>query len=313
MKGACVALADTISPPVQGADFVRPFGIVKTQVSGQAVRLEKALKIILDQHQYPDVINALLSELIVMAAALSGTFKFEGITTLQIKGDGVLDTMVCDVNHVGHLRAYATFDLKRASHVSMDHEDLFRALVGNGYLLMTADPENSERYQGIVELKGETLSACFEHYFLQSAQCPTMIRLAVMPPSMREPALEEQDSQHGAFFGWRAGAIVVQQLLSSSAEASNDWHGVSTLLGTATPQELVGKEISVDDLLYRLFHEYGVRVHEVVPLEARCRCSQKKVEDALAVAMGDKEESLDVTCVFCGCVYRVCFSVCVSK
>lgn len=301
-------LSDTISAPIEGLDSVRPFGVETTTISGHAVRLERVLNSIILRHNYPNVVNFTLAKLITLSVVLYGTFKYKGVLTLQIKGAGAIQTMVCDVDHNGYVRAYARFDEAMLPKWESGKEYSSSELFGEGYLLMVVDPAdlNQQRYQGVVELSGETLESSFMHYFTQSVQCQTMIQLQVMPSEEAKHEILWRDSQHLERFGWRSGCIMIQQLQDARLSIVDDWETAVTMVLSVVQAELIGENLPLDDLLYRLFHEYGVRVHSPLPLEARCRCSQEKVDKVLSELTDQFDEpNVAVTCEFCGQEYVV--------
>lgn len=92
------------------SDFVLPFQLEKMPVRGRLVRLKYSIQDILERHQYPSPVNHLLEELIALSTALANLFKFEGIFTLQISGDGPVRLMIVDITHEGKIRACARYD-----------------------------------------------------------------------------------------------------------------------------------------------------------------------------------------------------------
>jgi len=81
-------------------------------------------------------------------------------------------------------------------------------------------------------------------------------------------------------------------------------------MSTATPGELVDPELPPRRLLFRLFHEDGVRVFETHPLEARCRCSRERISRILRSFPQDDIDDMrqdpvtTVTCEFCNTSYE---------
>ena len=138
-------------------NVIQPFRLEKSNVRGRMVRVGSVLEHIMQQHKYPPPVSALLSEVATLCLLLSAMLKYEGIFTLQIKGDGPIRMLVADVTHQGEMRAYASFDeqgvkklAKRKKEVRGDHYHL----LGKGYIAFTVDQGDAEnRYQGIVELK----------------------------------------------------------------------------------------------------------------------------------------------------------------
>lgn len=282
------------------ADLLRPFQIERSHLRGRFVRLSDTVDYVLKAHAYPPAVSDLLGQLLVLAGALAGGLKFQGSFSLQIRGNGPVGLLVADCTNDGQMRGYASFDPERVAEV--EHERPM-ALVGDGILALTVDQRSvgGEVSQGIVELGGDTLADCMLNYFARSEQVRTGIRVAV-----------GQDRLAGR---WHAGAIVMQALPVSDPrkehEAEEDWRRAMILLSTATDEELVDPALAPDDLLFRLFHEDGVRVFEPLALVPGCGCNDERVRAMLASfplddleAMRQEDGSITVTCQFCSRVYH---------
>ncbi|HEU0117398.1 MAG TPA: Hsp33 family molecular chaperone HslO [Alphaproteobacteria bacterium] len=280
-------------------DLVQPFQLESSQLRGRLVRLGPALDIILHQHAYPDAVASLLSEAMVIAAALSTSLKYDGVFTLQAKGDGPVRLLVADVTSDGGIRAYAQFDKDGVKNAVPDTK-----LIGkNAYLAFTVDQKRKEdRYQGIVELSGGTLAEAVQHYFRQSEQLPTGIVTAI-----------DRDAQGR----WHGGCLMLQKMpreggiaYESETTVEDDWHRAMMLMGTCTPAELTDTALEPNELLYRLFHEEGVRVFDPHHFRHECRCSEERVVSMLQSLPRAEVETLavdgmvEVTCEFCNKSYR---------
>ncbi len=207
--------------------------------------------------------------------------------------------MVVDITSEGAMRGYAQFDADKVAAIPPEQASLPR-LHGKGYLAFTVDQgQHTDRYQGIVEMDGATLSDCVHHYFRQSEQLQAGFKIA---------AAKTAD-------GWRAGAIMLQRLpqenvTEMAAEIADDaWRRAFVLMASCTDRELLDRDIPATDVLYRLFHEDGVRAQKAQGVEAKCRCSRGRVETVLK-AMGPEELAdlqvdgqLQVTCEFCNARY----------
>jgi molecular chaperone Hsp33 len=284
-------------------DLVQPFQIESSALRGRLVRLGAALDTILTQHDYPEPIAVMLGEAITLAALLAGALKYEGVFTLQTKGDGPLHLMVADVTSAGALRGYAQFDREKLDRLIVEgdagalHGSVPR-LLGAGYIAFTVDQgEHTERYQGIVELQGSSLTDCAHHYFRQSEQIQAGIKLAV-----------GRDPTRGT---WRAGGLMLQRLPTESGrhfvdELEEDrWRRAMVLMSSSTVGEMLDPDLAPNELLFRLFHEDGVRVYDAHDLAARCRCSRERVESVLRSLPEEDRTDLavdgviHVTCEFC--------------
>lgn len=289
-------------------DQVQPFHIEGRPVMGRLVRLGSLVDEVVRRHDYPPEVATLLAEMLALAAGLSSLLKYEGVFTLQVKGDGPVSLMVADATSVGDLRGYASYDAERLARRAGDgggpHAPVPR-LLGNGYLAFNVDQgSHTERYQGIVELTGGTLVDCVQHYFRQSEQLATGIKLAVGGV----PAVPSESSGNDGG-GWRAGLLLLQRLPGEGGDAEEDWRRSLVLMSSATSAELLDPGLASTDLLFRLFHEDGVRVTAPQALRARCRCSRERVETVLKSLPRDEVESLKVdgevvvTCEFCSRSY----------
>lgn len=292
-------------------DFSQPFQVDKQGVRGRLVRMGPAADEIIGRHSYPDAVSFVLAELLALAATLATALKFDGIFTLQIRGDGPVGLLVADFESPGRLRAYAKYDndavaalVARAGRADTGIADL----LGSGYFSWTVDHRlEAERYQGIVALSGRTLAECAEHYFEQSEQLRAAIKLAV----------GREMGPDGAY-RWRAGGMMVQNLAAEGGSLKADrpamvdpvdWDHVLALFRTVTESELVDPSLPAQRLLYRLFHEDGVWIYDALPLVAGCRCSREKVLNVLntfsqpelaEMATGGQ---IEARCEFCNRTY----------
>lgn len=300
--------------PLPKSDLIRPFQVEGPGIRGRLVRLGSTIDEIIRRHDYPEPVALLLAEAAALTCVLAGALKFDGVFTLQTKGDGPVSMVVVNFVSPGEIRGYAQFDAEAVARAARAGTWLgapVPRLLGAGYLAFTVDQgPDTERYQAIVGLEGATLGECAQHYFRESEQIDSAIRLA---------AARRGD---GTAAGWRAGAIMIQRLpegdpamIARGAEYSRDetedaWRRTVTLLATARDDELLAPDLDGDALLYRLFHEDGVRVFTPVPLRFGCRCAAKRAENVLRSLSDEalKDLAVDgkfvVTCEFCNTVYE---------
>src|ERR1700716_2852540 len=299
-------------------DAVLPFEVASLDLRGRLTRLGPALDDVLTRHDYPPAVGKLLGEAIVLTTLLGSSLKFDGRFILQTQTDGPVSFLIVDFQAPDRLRAYARFDATR-----LKNGQDSGALLGKGHLAMTIDqgPDMS-RYQGLVALGGGTLEDAAHEYFLRSEQIPTRVRLAVG---------EEWRGGEGPKHRWRAGGMLLQFLPKAperarqpdlhpcdapeSAEthevAEDDaWIEGQSLIATVEDVELIDPDLSGERLLYRLFHERGVRVFPPLPLRAQCSCSREAVSSMLeSFAAKDRADMVKdgrvvVTCEFCSSVYE---------
>lgn len=284
-------------------DLILPFQADQADVVGRLVKLGPTVDTILSRHDYPEAVSQLLGEAVALTALLGAALKFEGKFILQASTDGPVDLLVADYQVPGGLRGYARFSPERLAELPPEGR-----LLGEGHLAMTIDRgAETERYQGVVPLEGETLTEAADTYFRQSEQLPTFIRLAV--------ARHYRAGTSGAWT-WRAGGLLMQKLTREGGRASasefeeEDWTRARALAETVEDHELLDPLLPPDRLLYRLFHEEQVRAYRAIPLESYCSCSRERVEELLrrfsAEDLADMvvDGEVWVTCEFCNSRYR---------
>jgi len=299
-------------------DALLPFEVASLDLRGRLIKLGPALDEILAKHAYPPQVSKLLGEAILLTTLLGSSLKFEGRFILQTQTDGPVSMIVVNFTAPDALRAYARFDASRlkAGRSSAD-------LLGRGHLAMTIDQgADMSRYQGLVALHGGDLEDAAHEYFLRSEQIPTRVRLAVG---------EELRGAGGPRHRWRAGGLLLQFLPKSPERArqadlhpgdapeGTSLHAISeddawvegqSLMQTVEDVELIDPDLSGERLLFRLFHERGVRVFATQPVRAKCSCSRDAVAAMLArFTPNDRADMIEngkvvVTCEFCSSVYE---------
>ncbi|KXF79498.1 hypothetical protein ATN84_02545 [Paramesorhizobium deserti] len=313
-----------------GDNAVVPFQVEALDARGRAVQLGSVLNDILERHDYPEEVARLLAEAIVLTVLLGTSLKFEGKFILQTQSDGPVDMLVVDFRTPKSVRAYARYDEETLAEAIDAGNISPEELLGRGTMALTIDQgAYMQRYQGIVALDGSSLEDIARTYFRQSEQIPTDLRLSVAK-------LIERGENGKPVEQWRAGGLIVQFLPESEVrmrqrdlpggDAPNgdgedadvdeaqfeddDWLEVKSLVGTIESSELTDPQVGTERLLYRLFHERGVRVFQSVPVIDDCSCSREKIRDVLSGFTAEEiKDSIEdgkiaVTCEFCSTLYE---------
>ncbi|MGZ3297709.1 MAG: Hsp33 family molecular chaperone HslO [Asticcacaulis sp.] len=293
-------------PPSE--DYSARFVIETHPVHGRLVRLGETLDEILRAHDYPDVIANLLGEACVLAVIVGASLKFEGRLILQAQGSGAVRYVVADYDTKGGLRGFCRYDEAELDALIKANAGGFlglgaQALLGQGTFIMTLDPaDNGQRYQGITPIEGESLALCAEHYFAQSEQVPTQIKLAVTEAP-------DIDGRH-----WRAAGAMIQAIAGDQTrgETKDSFDHIRALFETLGEEELTDYDLPPDRLLYRLFHEDGVRLSALKGVFRLCRCSQERVEGLVQSFSEDEQRDMleadgkvHITCEYCSKTFLV--------
>lgn len=285
-------------------DLHQRFYFKQSPVRGDIVTLEHSLAEVLSKKEYPNPIAKLLGEMLVAVSLLASTIKIEGRLSIQIQSsdeNSPLNWAMAECDHTGKVRGLAkwleSFDWSSMNY-SSDILNLLNKQSSNSVLFINIEPENGQRYQGIVEQVSDNLSDCIQHYQEQSAQIPTILKIVATEGS--------------------AAGILVQKLPYNSEEHQEEmdddlWIRILSLTKTISEQELL--ELPINDILYRLYHEEEVALPDSKKLEFGCTCSEEKCLTAL-LKLGydatvsiynesDNQDEINMDCHFCGAQYPI--------
>jgi molecular chaperone Hsp33 len=286
------------------SDKLMGFTLPGRSARGRLVRLDDVLDTVLSAHDYPAPITHLLGEALVLGTLIGGLLKGEAAQmTMQAQTNGgIVRLLVCDYR-AGAVRGYVDFDDERLA--GLGANPTLEALFGEGYLAITFDTEGAQRYQGIVPLEGSSLAEACESYFSQSEQVPTLIRVA---------------SRAGAN-GRMAAGLLVQHLADGEEGRERlhvrldhpDWEHVATMAGSISHDELLDRDLSLEAIVWRLFHEEDeVRVLDGAALSRGCRCSAEHYATIIArfppedqAEMRNADGVIAVDCAFCSRVFAL--------
>lgn len=266
------------------ADELLRFIFDSTDIRGEWVQLEHSYRDALANHHYAPGVAKLVGEFLAASALLGATLKFNGTVVLQARSKGQIPLVMAEATSQHELRA-----IVQGAREAMG--DDFQTLLAEGRLAITIDPDQGNRYQGIVPMEAPSLAGCLEHYFQQSEQLPTRIWLAAD--------------------GDRAAGLLLQELPSRSDAATRaaQWDHLLALAGTVTADELLALE--GETLLHRLFHQESLRLLGRDNWTFRCSCSQARTENMLiSLGRGELDSILaelgeiNVACEFCNQQYR---------
>ncbi len=267
------------------SDQLLRFLFRERDVRGEVVKVGASLDAMLAGHQYPQPVKQLLAELVAATSLLTATLKFEGQIAVQLQGDGPVRFVAVNGNDQQQFRGVARLQ-------SEIQGDSFAELIGQGYMLVTITPNQGERYQGIIPLVSDSLTATLEAYFNQSEQLPTRLYLYT--------EIGEQQSQ--------AAGLLVQVLPVDQEKSREDFAHIEVLADTLTREELL--TLPPEESLYRLFHQEIVELFPAQPVQFVCGCSRDKSASAIVSLGADvideyiAEGKLDISCEYCNTIYH---------
>lgn len=315
----------TLGSKIAWDDTVLPFQLDLPDIRGRVARLDGVLDQVLEQHDYPPIIEALIAETALLTALIGQTIDLRWKLSVQVRGDGPARLIATDYygptaeGDPARIRAYASFDEDR-----LDLNANPFSQIGKGYFAILIDQgAGMTPYQGITPISGGSLAECAETYFAQSEQLPT--RFSLTYGRSQEP---------GKKAGWRAGGIMIQHMPKASPFAASqgssgeagllsagdildedrgeNWRRVNILLDTVEELEMIGPQVHPTDLLVRLFHDEQPRVYDAQPVQFGCTCSADRVRQSLSIYsardiahMTTNDGIVTADCQFCGAHYRL--------
>lgn len=259
------------------SDTIRRFLFEHAPVRGEIVHLEQTWRAVLERHEYPPAVRALLGEMMAAAALLTATLKFGGALIMQIQGNGPVRLLVVECTHDHHMRATAKW-----SQVPADGD--LAALVGDGKFAITLDNAQGAPYQGVVALEGTSIAAALENYMLRSEQIETRLWLA----------------SDGA----QAAGFLLQKLPSRDGDSDDTWRRATLIAQSLKPAELLAH--AAPELLGRLYAGEDIRLFKPRTVAFRCTCTRDRVKSMLFMLGRAEVESIlaergevEVNCEFC--------------
>lgn len=264
-------------------DTLRSFLFEEFPIRGEVVHLDASWREVLSRHPYPESLRKLLGEMMAAATLLTGTLKLDGTLTMQIQGGGPVTLAVVECTSQRKLRGLVRW--QKDGPADIDNAS-WNELVGAGRMAITLEQRNSgERYQGIVDLRGDNLSAALEHYLERSEQLETRLWL-------------NADASCAA-------GMLIQRMPETKPVLDDDaWPRVIQLAQTITPEEMTG--LDAETIIHRLFHEETVRLFDSEPVAFQCSCSRERVQNTLRMlgieemrAVLEEQGKVSVDCEFC--------------
>jgi len=273
---------DTSKANAKELNEIQRFSFDNSNVRGERVILNQAYQEIIKRKHYPAPLENLLGEFVAAIALLRDIIKIDGVLSLQAKGEGDLSAIMVECDELQNLRGIAQWQ----EGASFPDKLSLKETLAGGYLVITITPTNGRRYQGVVELVGDSLAECLEQYFTQSEQLPSRVWLA----------------SDGA----SCAGLFLQRLPAEQAKENDEdaWERFTQLASTVKDEELL--QLETLDLLHRLYHEEELRFYDAKAMQFNCSCSRQRTLDALlSIGVEEIKEILleqgeiNIDCQFC--------------
>ena len=266
-------------------DLLQSFIFENIDIRGAIITLDKSLKALFEAHGYDRNSQSLLAEFTAANVLLTLTLKFEGLLSLQARGNGNIALINSECNDKLEFRGIVQAN-------SPVHNNNLEELFKDGTMAMTIEPKKGQRYQGIVPIENEALSDCLSGYFAQSEQLPSWFKFSYSNQRITGLFLQ----------------ALPAQICTDPDQRSEDWDRLTHLAATATDAEMLN--LNHQELLYRLYHEEQVRIFDPKAVKFQCTCSKERMERALLAVNPDEirqilaeDGELKTQCHFCNKEY----------
>ena len=272
-------------------DKIIPFTLKKSKIRGRFVKLDKSISKILNRHNYELPISISLAEILSVSCCIGSLLKFNGNFTIQGSSKEILKTVVADYSSNGSIRAYASYD---NTDVKSNNLTSFDELMPKGHFAFTAiENKSNKRYQGIIPVQKGNFENSVHYYFHNSEQVNSEIVCF--------------SNHHERKF--ISAAILIQKMPSETFGESDDFNlfeEAKLFLKSLTKTELLSSSLGMEEILYKLFHSFGVRVQKEIVVKDKCRCSIARVKNTIKQISTNElsqitlpDGSLDIICEFC--------------
>jgi molecular chaperone Hsp33 len=275
-------------------DCLHRFVFEHYPIRGHLVHLDASWRALIEHREYPDAIRGVLGEAVAASLLLAATIKFDGVLSLQLRGDGFVHLMLAQCTSGLGVRGLARYQEPAAGGGEGGPRSGINDLIGAGNLTVTLETDDgAQRYQGIVPISGARLADSLQTYFENSEQLPTRLWLYAD--------------------GQGASGMLLQRLpggaeRADAAAVDDTWRRVQLIGDTLTSEEL--RTLTDAQILHRLFNEDDLRLFEPSPVYFRCRCSRERVagmlqglgEDETRAILAERGE-VEVRCDFCNRAY----------
>ncbi|MBR5219265.1 MAG: Hsp33 family molecular chaperone HslO, partial [Clostridia bacterium] len=229
---------------------IRVLAAVTTDMANEAVRIHNT---------YP-VATAALGRLLTGAALMGATLKNETDTlTMQVKGDGPLQTVVAVGDAQSRVRGYVGNPYVQRPLNDKGKLDVGGA-VGEGFLTVIRDLGLKEPYIGQVPLVSGEIAEDISYYYSQSEQIPTAVGLGV---------LVDVDNRVLA-----SGGFMIQMLPGSTDEMAKKLENILENLPPVT--KLINDGITAEELFFTVTEGFDMLMdNNFVTPKYECKCSKE--------------------------------------
>lgn len=207
--------------------------------------------------------------------------------TIQINGDGPIQTVMVGVNSHGEVRGYVG-----DPHVMLSYNDTHKLAVGmavgDGFLRVTKDMNLKNDFVGTVDLVSGEIAEDFAYYFTVSEQTPSAVSLGVLV-----------DTDNTVI---SSGGLIIQLMPGHTEE---DIVATEKALGSLKPiSDLIKEGKTAETLITDLYDD--AKVLDTRDVKFKCECSRDRMMNGLAtlkkeeiIEMIEDGEEVETVCNFC--------------
>lgn len=217
--------------------------------------------------------------------------------TLQIKGSGVIKTIIAVAKPTGEVKGYIS-----NPHVETRINDYGKLDVGgavgkDGDLYLIRDYGLKEPYIGHSKLVSGEIAEDIASYFMHSEQQPTVFSLGVFV------------NPEGVVAA--AGGLLIQPLPNASEETINQIEEAMASLPAISTLIKERGELTLEEIIKKHFSELDFKITDKIDTGLYCDCSRERMKEALVSlgkveleAMIEEDNGAEIHCHFCNTNYK---------
>ena len=264
------------------------------EIRALAVNSTKTVEKARTMHNTTPVATAALGRALSGGLLIGSLVKSGEQTSLSIRGDGPLKTILVESNQKGEVRGYVANPQVALQLNNLNKLDVASA-IGNGELVIRKNYLMKEPYEGKVRLISGEIGDDLSYYFTKSEQTPSSVGVGV---------LVDTDQSVKA-----AGGFLIQLLPDASEETIDRLEENINKIDSLS--RLIDKGTSPEDLLDILLEGFDYRVMAKKNVGFKCRCSREQVK-GIMTSLGEKElkktledeGKIEIRCHFCNNKYE---------
>ena len=247
-------------------------------------------------HDLSPVATAAFGRLITISAIMASNMKNkEDKLTIQIKGNGPIQTMLVTANNIPELKGYVANPYVDIPLNEFGKLDVGGAVGNEGYINVIKDIGLKDPYVGISPLTSGEIADDFTNYFAKSEQTNSAVALGV---------LVNKDGVKAS------GGYMITPMPDATDEEISKIE--KSIFEAGAMSKMLDQNLTLKEIAQKITGDKDVKVIDAsIEPKYNCGCSKEKFAGSL-VTLGEKQlkelieedEKAEIKCQFCNKTYQ---------